>query len=70
MKKNNLKPILDEKGITILELAENTGVSFNILEEMYQTGEFDGNKVGILPLLEIVSYLNLDHINKLVPAIK
>lgn len=70
MKKINLKEILKEKDITVSEVSEGTGISEKILSDMYDSGEFDGNKVNINMILDIVSFLELDNITILVPVIK
>lgn len=66
----NFKKIVDRKHISLDELSKRTGLSVETMERMYYKGIFDGDKVSVQGLSELVLSLDIKHINELVPEIK
>lgn len=64
-----LKNFVDQKDISLDELSKKTGLSIELLREMYYKGNFNGDKVGVHALSELVIALDILSINDLVPQI-
>lgn len=65
----NLKKFVDKNNITLEELSQKTGLSIELLREMYYKGSFNGYEVGVHALSELVLALDILNINELVPKI-
>ncbi|MFS7394582.1 hypothetical protein [Carnobacterium maltaromaticum] len=65
----NLKKFVDKNNITLEELSQKTGLSIELLREMYYKGSFNGDEVGVHALSELVLALDILNINELVPKI-
>jgi len=66
----NLKKHVDLQKISIEDLAQTTGVPEETLREMYKTGTFDENKLGVHGLLNLMIALDLSNIKDLIPTMK
>lgn len=70
MQQINLKEFADLKNVTVRQITEGTGISESIVNNMYNTGEFDGNDININDILEIMDFLGIEKVSLLVPRIK
>lgn len=70
MKNTNLKKFVDIKGITLKELAKQTHIDIEDLEQMYEDSIFDGDKIGVNKLTELMQALDILNISDLIPSIK
>lgn len=65
-----LKKFVDIKGITLKELSQQTDIDIEDLEQMYEDSVFDGDKLGVNKLTDLMQALDILNISDLIPSIK
>lgn len=68
--KINLKEYVDVKQVELSEVAKETGVSLEMLQEMYSNGTFDSAKLGVNGLTNLLVYFEITNVNHLIPDIR
>ncbi|KAF1295700.1 hypothetical protein BAU15_03965 [Enterococcus sp. JM4C] len=68
--KINLQQQVDSADVSLIELAKETGISYDTLLDMYTKNEFDENTLSVTDLTNLMIAFDLTNINRLVPDMK
>ena len=65
-----LKKFVDARRITLEELSRQTHIDIEDLEQMYEDSIFDGDKLGVNKLTDLMQALDIINVSDLIPSIQ